>query len=180
MDPSTYFAPYEPTPARIGPVLPFTVEPAQPADVPDLVDLVVARDGGDPERQAARFHTQLQDPERRIYVARTASGPVGFGRAASLRPEPGPRPCPEGWYLLGLIVAPTAWRAGVGRALTTARLDWLRGRTREVFYFADAGNAASIALHAGFGFEELTREFDPPGVTFSSGAGVLFRLGLEL
>ncbi len=45
--------------------------------------------------------------------------------------------------------------------------------------FANARNRASIALHAAFGFEEVTRDFEVPGVTFEGGVGVLFRAVLR-
>jgi hypothetical protein len=45
----------------------------------------------------------------------------------------------------------------------------------EVWYFTSAINSASIAMHARLGFTEVTRDFEFPGVTFTSGQGILFR-----
>jgi len=54
-----------------------------------------------------------------------------------------------------------------------ARLDWLDSRTDRIWYFAAAANGASIALHEGFGFRAVTRDFIVPGVSFTGGSGVL-------
>ena len=44
---------------------------------------------------------------------------------------------------------------------------------------ANARNTASIELHERFGFEEITRRFSFPGLTFKGGEGILFRLRLN-
>ncbi len=43
----------------------------------------------------------------------------------------------------------------------------------------NARNTASIELHERFGFEEITRRFSFPGLTFKGGEGILFRLRLH-
>jgi ribosomal protein S18 acetylase RimI-like enzyme len=51
-----------------------------------------------------------------------------------------------------------AWRGrGIATALTRARLRWAFARTDTVFYVAGADNAASLHLHAAFGFQEIKR-----------------------
>ena len=77
-----------------------------------------------------------------------------------------------------MIVAPALQRRGVGAELTRRRLQWIAERAGEAFYFVDAENRASRALHERFGFAELTRDFTYPGVTFPEGGGVLYRLDL--
>lgn len=78
---------------------------------------------------------------------------------------------------LGGVIVVDPWRRrGVGRALTRVRLEFLRPRAQEVFFVVNARNRASIDLHAAFGFEELTRDFEAPGVSFTGGVGILFRL----
>ena len=99
---------------------------------------------------------------------------AGAGRVAWLEPE-GDRPPPPGYYLVGLIVDPAHRRAGVGEALTRARVAWTLERADAVWYFANAGNRASLDLHARLGFEEVTRDFEVAGVTFDGGEGVLAR-----
>jgi L-amino acid N-acyltransferase YncA len=56
------------------------------------------------------------------------------------------------------------------------RLDWIRRRAAEAWFFANARNTASIALHRELGFEEVSRRFSFPGLTFDGGDGILFRL----
>jgi GNAT superfamily N-acetyltransferase len=75
---------------------------------------------------------------------------------------------------MGLVVHPDHRRRGVGAALTQARLDWMSTQAEEAWYFANARNAASIALHASFAFEEVTRSFFFPRVDFDHGEGILF------
>lgn len=77
-----------------------------------------------------------------------------------------------------MVVIPQWRRYGAGEALTKARLAWVAERADEVWYYANASNAVSLALHAAAGFEEVTREFSVPGVSFEGGVGVLCRLRL--
>ena len=67
---------------------------------------------------------------------------------------------------------------GIGAALTRHRLKVLAEITSEVYYFANALNQPTIDLHAKLGFQELTTDFQLPGVIFSGGTGHLFRLAL--
>jgi predicted GNAT family acetyltransferase len=102
---------------------------------------------------------------------------VAFAKVARFVHPAGvpPNAAPEGHYLTGVIVAPAWRRRGIARALTAARLAWIDARAAESFYFANARNEASIALHAGFGFVEASRDFWHPAARFDGGAGVLFR-----
>jgi ribosomal protein S18 acetylase RimI-like enzyme len=79
---------------------------------------------------------------------------------------------------MGMVVHPDHRRQGAGAALTRARIDWISTRADAAWYFANARNAASIALHEPFGFEEVTRSFFYPRVDFDGGEGILFRLRL--
>ena len=79
-----------------------------------------------------------------------------------------------GDYLGGVAVLPSARRRGVGTALTEARIVWIDVRRTSSWYFTDAVNEASIALHARWGFQEVTRSAIIRNVQFTSGAGILF------
>ena len=85
---------------------------------------------------------------------------------------------PLGYYLTGVFVAPDRRHGGIGTALTQARLDWIGERADAAWFFANARNAASIELHRRFGFEEVSRRFSFPGLTFDGGEGILFRARL--
>jgi len=114
-------------------------------------------------------------------VAEWDGSVAGFGkcrRHARTSADP-PNAGPEGWYLAGLIVDGRFRRRGIGRALTADRLAWIAERAAVAYYFANARNAASVALHEPFGFREITRDFSLPGAEFEGGAGILFRAELR-
>ena len=106
--------------------------------------------------------------DRLLVVAERAEEVIGYGRVLRFVPEPDAPAdiAPSGYYLMGLVVHPDHRRRRVAAALTQARLDWISKHADDAWYFANARNAASIALHAPFGFEEATRSF------FSSPSGL--------
>ena len=127
-----------------------------------------------------RFAADLSESRRALFVARVDGTPAGYGRVAYLCPpqRSASGGAPPGWYLAGLVVAPP-WRGcGAGGEVTRARVDWVAQRAGEVWYYANAANAVSLALHAQLGFEEVTRDVSIPGVSFDGGVGVLCRLYL--
>ncbi|MEE8105991.1 MAG: GNAT family N-acetyltransferase [Planctomycetota bacterium] len=110
-------------------------------------------------------------------VAENDGARIGFARAGRfVPPEDAPKNCtPAGWYLLGVIVEEAWRRQGAGRVLTADRLKWIAARADEAWFFLDADNETSIALHTEFGFEEITRDFWFPGSNFDRAGGVLLR-----
>jgi ribosomal protein S18 acetylase RimI-like enzyme len=152
------------------------VRPAGAADVDALVELAI-RTGEDPETMRRRFESDLDIPERMLILATAAGQVAGYGRTLYFSPDDGALPyvAPAGFYLAGLLVAPSSRRQGLGRAITRARMAWAFERADEVWYFTSAGNRASIALHAELGFVEVTRDFSFPDVSFEGGSGVLGR-----
>lgn len=123
----------------------------------------------------------IQDPEHQLVVAEHGPAVIGYGRARLFEPEPQTPvdTAPRGYYLTGVFVVPNERRTGIGTALTQARLNWISDRATNAWFFANARNTASITLHERFGFEEITRHFSFPGVTFDGGEGILFRLRLD-
>jgi ribosomal protein S18 acetylase RimI-like enzyme len=159
------------------------VRAATPDDIAACVDLAliaVAGEGG--AKDAAFWHgafsRDLGDPQRNFAVAASGNQIVGYARAHLFEPEADAQSgrAPSGYYLIGLFVSPDHRRCGLGASLTSFRLDWIRQRADEAWFFANAKNVASIELHERFGFEEVTRRFSFPGVTFDGGEGILFRL----
>ena len=69
---------------------------------------------------------------------------------------------------------PAFRRRGIGAALTQDRLEWLSGRASEAWFFTNARNTASVALHARFAFAEVSRAVEFHGTTFDGGVGILF------
>jgi predicted N-acetyltransferase YhbS len=141
------------------------------------------RDGRPVEDWLKRYTIRLsgQSDGDLMVVAAAGEEVVGCGRVFNFHPplDALANHAPEGWYLGDLLVRPGWRRASVGARLTRLRLDWIGERASEAYYFASSLNRATIALHARFGFIELTRDFWFPGVTFT-GEGVLFRAPLPL
>jgi ribosomal protein S18 acetylase RimI-like enzyme len=135
-----------------------------------------------PDREAVKWHESLSadiaSSERQLVVAECSGEVIGYGRVRLFEPEPDAPAdtAPSGYYLIGIFVRSDHRRAGVGTALTRARLDWIAGHSDEAWYFANTRNTVSIELHRQLGFEEFTRNFSFPGVTFDGGQGILFRV----
>jgi len=178
----TLFEPYEPEANRREPA-DVEVARAEPRDVEALARLVVQRGGLPVEDVRPRFarEVELDDPGHGLWVARLGGEAVAFARLAyQERPaDCVPNHQPAGWYMTGVIVDEAHRRRGIARRLTRARIDFLLPRAAEVYYVANARNRSSIDLHADFGFEELTRDFHAPRVSFTGGEGILFRLDLR-
>jgi GNAT superfamily N-acetyltransferase len=167
------FAEHSPRPAG-RPRAEVRIRPAVPGDIPAYAALLAAYDGRPDAVHRDRLRRRLRAGTGAMLVAEVGWSFAGAGRVAWLAPE-GDRPPPAGYYLVGLIVDPARRRAGVGEALTRGRVEWTLARAQAVWYFANAGNRASLDLHASLGFEEVTRDFVVPGVTFDGGGGVLAR-----
>jgi ribosomal protein S18 acetylase RimI-like enzyme len=138
-----------------------------------------------PDRSIDEWREQLshdvEDPEHHLVVAEIGGAIVGYGRARFFESD-ADAPAdtvPAGYYLTGLFVVPDLRRHGIGLGLTEARLGWIRGRAAEAWYFANSRNAGSIELHRRLGFEEVSRRFSFPDLTFEGGEGILFRLRLD-
>lgn len=157
-----------------------SVREARVEDASDAAQLIAEREGRvfddvlrDIRRELAAIETP---PASRFFVAEEPSAIVGFGR---VRHEVAGGGRPEGWYLLGVVVAPEHRRRGAGLALTLARIAWLRERADAVYYFANVANRVSIALHEQVGFVEVTRDFEHEKAGLKRGEGVLYRLWLD-
>jgi len=122
----------------------------------------------------------VENPDRYLAVAESRGSIIGYGRARLFEPERHVRvdTAPRGYYLTGVFVDPPQRRSGIGDALTRTRLEWIGKRAADAWCFVNARNTASIELHRQFGFEEVTRDFSFPGLTFDAGTGILFRLSL--
>jgi ribosomal protein S18 acetylase RimI-like enzyme len=183
------FAEYRPRQAQPGEgrSLPagFLTRQATIADLDGLAALASARSGATIEKERAGFGRELAatkvPADNVLLVAEIPPVIVGLARARYFRPpaDAPAKSAPAGWYLAGLIVSAAHRRRGIGALLTQRRLLWIAVRADEAFYFANARNRVSHDLHARFGFAELSRDFVYPGVTFTGGAGILYRAVLS-
>jgi ribosomal protein S18 acetylase RimI-like enzyme len=158
----------------------YEVRPALPADLPAVAALQSHAFGRQLAGQASAVAGELEAPDRWLWVAVARSDtadhdrPVAYARLrlADIATEP-----PIGYYLSGVVVDPGHRGHGIGGQLIRARMDfaWSAGAPA-LCYFANSRNATSIALHAKFGFREIKRPFQFPGVAYDDGIGVLFRL----
>ncbi|WP_369045717.1 GNAT family N-acetyltransferase [Sinomonas sp. P10A9] len=142
------------------------VRPAAPRDLPAIN--AVSRAAGRPEWDP----TAVAPASDRCAVVALATG-VLVGAAKTHRYPLADGDAPAGHYLGGIVVHPDARRRGAGRALTAARLAWIWELADVAYYIANARNAASIALHAGFGFSPIAAGPQFHGVTFDGGRGLV-------
>lgn len=150
------------------------VREATDADLDACGALQARREGGLVTQWAERLRRSRLDEGRQVFVAAQGERVVGYAMVGWLEPiAQGGRNAPDGWYLSGIAVAPEFRRRGLGRVLTQARCDWVWARADEVFCVASRANRASVAMHEGLGFFEVTRDFLVPSALFGAGDGIL-------
>jgi ribosomal protein S18 acetylase RimI-like enzyme len=160
----------------------FVIRAGEEADIEPCLALALL---ATPEKSGTEMRDWLrrdvEEPERWLVVAETASDVVGYGRARLFVPGPDAPAdsAPHGYYLTGVFVLPEERREGIGAALTQERIHWISERADEAWFFTDARNRASIGLHRRCGFEEVTRRFSFPNAAFDDGEGILFRLRIR-
>jgi ribosomal protein S18 acetylase RimI-like enzyme len=133
------------------------IEPLTQADVASAVELAVRVLRVRPGDRGEQFAADITDELRQMFVAKTNSQVVGYGRVIELAADEAGPGTPAGCYLSGVLVDP-AWRGqGIATALTRARLRWAFAHTGTVFYVTGADNPASLRLHAALGFQEVKR-----------------------
>lgn len=156
------------------------IRPAVAADCRRVAAIVRERDSVPLADARAHCERDVAGTDRLLLVATVGEEVAGFARAARWqRPPRGPdNLAPGGWYLLGVVVRDRWRRHGIALELTRRRLEWIRERADEAYYFSNARNRASIDLHERLGFVELTRDFAFPDASFEAGEGILFRVDL--
>jgi ribosomal protein S18 acetylase RimI-like enzyme len=166
------------------PALDVIIRPAKVSDADAIGRISADREGRDPEETIPAVDRALRDGSvgrsRALLVAEVDGSIVGFGK---VQYREGKTPMsegglPEGWYLTGIVVDPRFRRRGIGTRLTAARMRWIAERGSAAYYFANASNRVSIALHEGFGFAEIARAPAFGSESFVGGEGVLFRAEL--
>lgn len=175
------WAEYQPRKSSRPPPADLEIRAAQVADCAAIAAIEGSRDGDATAAARQRCETQVDDPSTLLLVAMAGDQMVGFARAGRIR-----RPVdasedhvPDGWYLLGVVVVDAWRRRGIGRRLTERRISWIAERADTAYFFANARNRASLDLHRGLGFVEISRRFSANRVQFAGGEGVLCRLDLR-
>ncbi|HET9345536.1 MAG TPA: GNAT family N-acetyltransferase [Candidatus Limnocylindrales bacterium] len=156
------------------------IRPAVAADCRGVAAIVRERDSVPLADARAHCERDVAGADRLLLVASVGGELAGFARAARWQqpPRAPDNTAPSGWYLLGVVVRDRWRRRGLALELTRRRLDWIRERADEAYYFSNARNRVSIDLHEQLGFVEVTRDFAFPDASFESGEGVLFRVDL--
>lgn len=170
------FAPYDPAARGSGAPIRAVMRPATHGDLDGLASIqltAVTRTRAD---WATVIDKSLSE-DRLLLVAEVDGRIVAFAQSHFLE-EHAVDHGPAGYYLTGVTVVPACRRAGLGREMTVARLDWINDRADEAWYFASLENRASIRLHSEFGFDEVRRAPVLHGVSFAAGEGALFRTDL--
>lgn len=172
------FAAYDPESA-LGAWPDVVVRDLEPRDVEPCAVILAEREGWTYERSYEAVSRWLAvTGERSLLLAAEHDGVLhGYGRAGYVDVTAEADDVPVGWYLTGVVVAPSARRRGLGALLTRERLRRLARVTDEAWYFASVDNRVTIALHEAYGFRLHMRDFRFPGVTFAGG-GALFRCDL--
>jgi ribosomal protein S18 acetylase RimI-like enzyme len=186
-DDARLFEEFDDAPPRSGasrPPLEVIIRPARLSDAEAVGRISADRNGTDPATEVAAVERALVDDamgrRRILLVAELAGSVVGFAKARYRAGETsaGEGGLPGGWYLTGVVVEPRFRRRGVGAKLTAARMRWVAERGPAAYYFANARNRVSIALHESFGFVEVARAAAFGGVSFVGGEGILFKAEL--
>lgn len=179
------YAAYDPSPNRRLRRASIEVREATLDDVDAIARLIAERHERELEKTRATVekevrHTTPRGVENRLFVAEDAGRVAGFGRVALQRPgvHHHPAEMPEGWYLIGVIVAPDARRRGIGEALGRHRLAWIRERADAAFSFINRENWASRDLLLALGFEPQELEFRHERAELEPGQGQLYRARL--
>lgn len=175
----TGFAEYRPGAARRSADV--LVRPAVDADLTACAELIVTRTGGPVDQRRGRLEADLGNPDRYTAVAEINGEVVGYGAVIRHQASPTdpPTTAPDGYYLIGLIVASDWRRHGLGDLLTQDRIRWTTERADEIYTFVNLANGPILDLTRRFGFTEVTRDFTFPNAPLEPGTCVLLRAGLS-
>jgi len=124
--------------------------------------------GIEPTALISKFEIELMDrigtSDWQMFVAELDGRIIGYSRcekhiSTSGRLYETVQPLPDGWYLRGIVVLRQYQRNGVASTLTSARLQWLDQRTRNIFCFLDSDEKVQLPLYLRLGFSEVSRNW---------------------
>jgi RimJ/RimL family protein N-acetyltransferase len=145
----------------------------RPALLSDRPRIEVLRLAANPKAVSARregdfferwVNRQARDPRWGCFFMAEVNGVVeGYGLvgwwAPDLVEDPPPNAIPAGYLLLGTWVEPAHRRKGIGLALASKRLEWIRLRSSEAWYWTEHENIPSQRLHERLGFQPYSDDF---------------------
>ena len=116
--------------------------------------VTVVTHAGTREDWEQRLIRDVSGPDRTLVVAIADGEVVGYTRLGLVESD---APAPDGFYLLGLVVAAAHRRRGIAEALVGLAAQEACRRTDVLWSYYDVENGASAALHARLGFVERAR-----------------------
>jgi len=148
----------------------FSLRPARLSDRPrmEILRLAANSNATSAESEGNWFERwvirQGKDPRWGCFLLAEVNGRVeGYGLVGWWSPDlvdAAPKNAiPAGYILMGTWVEPAYRRQGIGMALAQERIDWIRLRSREAWYWTGDENTASQKLHERLGFEVYSDHF---------------------
>ncbi len=147
------YAPWEPR-AVARPHPPATVRLADEADAVAAAALALTVAEGSLDEWQQRLTRDVVLADRWLFVSHVQTDVVGYCRLNLVASD---TPAPDGYYLVGLVVAEQHRRGGVGAALMQLAIQQARQVTDQLWSFYGEANRASAALHGRLGFVEQLR-----------------------
>lgn len=114
-----------------------------------------------------------------LYVTEHDGQVIGFCRFYNCTALPETKriyPAPDGWYGMGIMVAPEMRRHSIARFMSINRFNILREKgVSEIYSIVDANNLTSQRMHEKFGYEKVSEAEGFLHVKLESGRGYLYR-----
>jgi len=109
---------------------------------------------GDLDEWRQRLKRDVSEPDRWLFVAANGRCVVGYCRLSMVRSA---CQAPDGYYLVGLVVAEGSRRTGIAEGLVSAATQQARQVADALWSFYDVDYRPSAALHTRLGFLEQSR-----------------------
>lgn len=152
------------------------VRMAREKDAVAIGKLIHDEYGHHEETYIRRTISDMRNSKGRMVCVSTVEGIiVGYARCRLFEEAKYPYNGEFGWYLMGMVVHPNFRKRGIGKKLIEFRINWLRSKTKEIFYITNSRNTPSIQSHDSFGFKEIARARGFLNADFSDDQAVLFQ-----
>ncbi len=129
---------------------------ARTGDLPTIMELERAGFAPSEQWSESSWRAELDGADRVVLVATEPAAGDGEGLLGVVTYQAGP----DTADLMRIVVAPSARRRRVGRALVQAGMMQLNGRVEQVLLEVRHDNAPAIALYTGCGFTTVATRHD--------------------